>query len=96
MKCSKGWRWAGAALDPLFTLTEARQDPVLVSGARLSSTYFDVLGVAPALGRSFLPEEQDPGGIPVTISGSLLAWKASAISMPVLHPSGSSIAENDH
>ncbi|HXV63697.1 MAG TPA: ABC transporter permease [Vicinamibacteria bacterium] len=52
---------------PSLTLTEARQDPLLVSGARVSKTYFEVLGVAPALGRSFLPEEREPGGNPVAI-----------------------------
>jgi putative ABC transport system permease protein len=34
-------------------------DPVQVSGGRLTSNYFDVLGVRPILGRNFLPEEQE-------------------------------------
>src|SRR4029077_5721978 len=34
-------------------------DPVQVFGGRLTSNYFDVLGVRPILGRNFLPEEQE-------------------------------------
>jgi predicted permease len=41
-----------------FTLT-GRGDPVQVFGGRLTSNYFDVLGVRPILGRNFLPEEQE-------------------------------------
>ena len=41
-----------------FTLT-GLGDPVQVSGGRLTSNYFDVLGVRPILGRNFLPEEQE-------------------------------------
>jgi len=40
----------------------------LVSGAIVSGNYFDVLGVRAALGRTFLPEEdQTPGTHPVTV-----------------------------
>jgi len=42
----------------LFTLT-GLGDPVQVFGGRLTSNYFDVLGVRPILGRNFLPEEQE-------------------------------------
>jgi predicted permease len=41
-----------------FTLTDLG-DPVQVFGGRLTSNYFDVLGVRPILGRNFLPEEQE-------------------------------------
>jgi putative ABC transport system permease protein len=41
-----------------FTLT-GLGDPVQVFGGRLTSNYFDVLGVRPILGRNFLPEEQE-------------------------------------
>src|SRR5438309_1675870 len=41
-----------------FTLT-GLSDPVQVFGGRLTSNYFDVLGVRPILGRNFLPEEQE-------------------------------------
>src|ERR1043166_5107445 len=42
----------------LFTLT-GLGDPVQIFGGRLTSNYFDVLGVHPILGRNFLPEEQE-------------------------------------
>lgn len=38
-----------------------------VLGARVTDGYFDVLGLEPALGRTFLPEEDEPGGEPVTV-----------------------------
>src|SRR5205085_10584035 len=41
-----------------FTLT-GLGDAVQVFGGRLTSNYFDVLGVHPILGRNFLPEEQE-------------------------------------
>jgi putative ABC transport system permease protein len=42
----------------IFTGSEALR----VAGLRVSRGYFDVLGVQPALGRGFLPEEDLPGG----------------------------------
>jgi putative ABC transport system permease protein len=42
----------------VFTLT-GLGDPVQVFGGRLTTNYFDVLGVSPILGRNFLPEEQE-------------------------------------
>src|SRR6059036_1504781 len=41
-----------------FTLT-GLGDPVQIFGGRLTSNYFDVLGVRPIRGRNFLPEEQE-------------------------------------
>jgi hypothetical protein len=48
-----GWR---------ATLT-GRGEPVSIRGARLSAHYFDIFGVKPALGRTFLPGEDQPGKI---------------------------------
>jgi predicted permease len=42
----------------LFTLT-GLGDPVQIFGGRLTSNYFDVLGVRPIRGRNFLPEEEE-------------------------------------
>src|SRR2546423_3450388 len=43
-----------------FNLT-GRGDPVTVTGAEVSADFFSVIGVAPILGRSFLPvEDQAP------------------------------------
>jgi predicted permease len=41
-----------------FTLT-GLGDPVQIFGGRLTSNYFDVLGVRPILGRNFRPEEEE-------------------------------------
>src|SRR5213082_341756 len=42
----------------LFTLT-GLGDPVQVFGGRLTSNYFDLLGVRPIVGRNFLPQEEE-------------------------------------
>ena len=44
-------------------------EPELLLGARVSASYFDVLGVELILGRSFLPEEDAPAGNHVVILG---------------------------
>src|SRR5678815_138450 len=46
----------------LFTLT-GLGDPVQIFGGRLTSNYFDVLGVRPILGRNFLPEEEESADV---------------------------------
>jgi predicted permease len=49
-----------------------RGDPEQVASARVSWNFFDILGVPPALGRSFRALEDQPGGDPVVlISNSL-------------------------
>jgi len=45
-----------------FTLT-GLGDPVQIFGGRLTSNYFDVLGVRPILGRDFLPEEEESADV---------------------------------
>jgi putative ABC transport system permease protein len=42
-------------------------EPELVNAARISADLFRVLGVTPSLGRSFLPEEEAPGGNDVAV-----------------------------
>jgi putative ABC transport system permease protein len=42
-------------------------DPMQVSSARVTGNFFDVLGVRPALGRAFLPNEDQPGGTNVIL-----------------------------
>jgi putative ABC transport system permease protein len=51
-------------------VTEPRQ----LKAARVSSGVIEVLGVPPAKGRSFLPEEDAPGGAPVAILSHQL-WR---------------------
>jgi predicted permease len=48
------------------TLT-GQGEPELLTGAQVSHDTFAMLGVAPALGRSFRPEEDQPGGESVVI-----------------------------
>ncbi len=48
----------------LFTLT-GLGDPVQVFGGRLTSNYFDMLGVRPILGRNFLPQEEEGADVAV-------------------------------
>jgi len=38
-----------------------------IMGGLATRSFFELLGVRPALGRSFLPEEDKPGGLPVAI-----------------------------
>ena len=51
MAAEAGWR---------ATLT-GRAEPVLIQAARTSAHYFDIFGVKPALGRTFLPDEDQLG-----------------------------------
>src|SRR5881398_3021896 len=48
----------------LFTLT-GLGDPVQIFGGRVTSNYFDVLGVRPILGRSFLPQDEEGADVAV-------------------------------
>src|SRR6266403_1477231 len=45
-----------------FTLT-GLGDPVQIFGGRVTSNYFNVLGVRPILGRNFLPEEEESADV---------------------------------
>src|SRR5256714_4124150 len=50
----------GLAAENFFALTlTGLGDPVQIFGGRLTSNYFDVLGVQPIRGRNFLPEEEE-------------------------------------
>src|SRR5438270_862255 len=51
-----------------FTLT-GLGDPVLVSGGRVTSNYFDTLGVRPIRGRNFLPNEEETADVAVVTEG---------------------------
>ena len=54
--------------------TGESREPEQVSGLRVSSTFFDVLGVQPFLGRNFRPEEEELGKSRVVILSYGL-WK---------------------
>jgi predicted permease len=53
-------------LGDVFTLTGVER-PEEFSGASVETSYFTVLGMQPALGRNFRPEEKQPGAEPVVI-----------------------------
>ncbi|HKS41075.1 MAG TPA: ABC transporter permease, partial [Blastocatellia bacterium] len=55
-----------AVASQTFNLT-GTGEPEKIEGQRLSATFFPMLGVEPMLGRSFLPEEDQPGAGRVVI-----------------------------
>jgi putative ABC transport system permease protein len=57
-----------AAIGGSVTLT-GEGEPERVVGRRVSASFLPILGVEPALGRGFLPEEDVPGGEPVVVLG---------------------------
>jgi putative ABC transport system permease protein len=63
-----------AALDSTeFTLTGGG-DPLRLRGSEVSATFFDVLRVRPLLGRTFAPDENEPGKDKVVVLGHSL-WQ---------------------
>jgi hypothetical protein len=57
---SKSFESIGAFQSDSFNLTGSG-DPTRLEGLKASTGFFSSLGVAPALGRSFTPEEDQPG-----------------------------------
>ena len=63
-----------AAFTPeVFNLT-GRGDPEQIPSARVSWKFFEVLGIAPAMGRGFRAEEDKAGGDPVVMISDAL-WQ---------------------
>ncbi|MBZ5507765.1 MAG: ABC transporter permease [Acidobacteriia bacterium] len=60
-----------AATNDNFNLT-GRGEPLQVPSARVSSDFFEVLGVKPQLGRFFLPDEGQAAGKPVIVISDAL------------------------
>jgi putative ABC transport system permease protein len=73
MAAEAGWR---------ATLTGAGQ-PASLRGARLSAHYFDIFGAKPALGRTFLPGEDQVGKDHVVVLSHVL-WESRFGSDPAL------------
>ena len=57
--------------------------PESVTGANVSSTFFDALGVKAALGRGFLPHDEQPGGVRTAIL-SHIGWTRLFSSDPAI------------
>ena len=62
------WRTQGRSFDGIAafgyaggTITDGDREPERVAGMSTSANFFQVVGVAPALGRGFLPEEEAAG-----------------------------------
>jgi predicted permease len=62
------------------TLT-SNGEPEVVNGARVTPGYFDVIGISPALGRGFLPDEGQAGNHHVVILNNAL-WRDRFASDP--------------
>jgi predicted permease len=58
---------AMAEVQPALTPVSLGTESILVAGSAVSREFFDVMGVSPAVGRTFAPEEQRQGGRPVVI-----------------------------
>jgi putative ABC transport system permease protein len=65
---------AAMAAYRVFNLTGSEGEPERLDGAAVTQNLFAVLGVKPALGRVFLPEEDRPGAPHVAVIGHGL-WK---------------------
>jgi putative ABC transport system permease protein len=51
-----------AAFQPDSRILTGRGEPVRLSGGQISAGFFETLGIAPQLGRTFAPAEYRPGG----------------------------------
>lgn len=74
---------AAAYLDVRLTTGGVAGDPEILHGIMVTSSYFGVLGVQPALGRGFLPEDDLPGARPVVVI-SHAYWKNALSSDPAV------------
>jgi putative ABC transport system permease protein len=58
-------------------------EPVVIRGARVSAHYFDIFGAKPAVGRTFLPGEDQPGKDRVVLLNHVL-WESRFGSDPAM------------
>jgi predicted permease len=56
-------------------ILSSRDESVELNGSVVSANYFSVLGIEPAMGRFFLPEDDKPGGNPVAVVSHQL-WQS--------------------
>jgi putative ABC transport system permease protein len=74
------WRQRGGPFEEMAGFSDrnvaltGRGEPEQLPGARATSDLFQVLGVEPLLGRTFLPEESQPDSAPVVVIGEEL-WR---------------------
>ncbi|MGH9821792.1 MAG: ABC transporter permease [Blastocatellia bacterium] len=81
------WRRANSVFEDMATVRgygmtlTGPGDAERIDGARVSSSFFDVLHAVPALGRTFLPAEDIPGSAPVVVVSNEF-WRARLGSDP--------------
>jgi predicted permease len=68
---------------PLSMTLTGGTEPEAIKSARVSSNFLHILGVEPALGRGFLPQEDRPEGPPVVLISSEL-WQRRFGSDPMI------------
>jgi putative ABC transport system permease protein len=68
---NKSFSGVAAVANDNFNLT-GRGEPLQVSSARVSSEFFDLLGIKPQLGRFFLPDDAQVAGKPVIVISDTL------------------------
>ena len=71
-----------ASSDSLYTLTGAGE-PQVVIGYQFSADYFRLLGTRPELGRTFLDEEDRPGGPDVVVLSDAI-WRRTFAADPAI------------
>ncbi len=80
------WKTNNRTFEDMLAYNEGAQsnltgagEPERIEASRVTANFLTVLGIQPALGRTFLPEEDKPGGPPaVILSDSLWRRKFSA------------------
>jgi hypothetical protein len=83
------WQTQSTAFDALCATTGGSmtlsgvEEPVLLRAGRVSASYFDVYEIAPALGRTFARDEDEPGKEHVIVLSHAL-WAAKFGSDPTL------------
>jgi putative ABC transport system permease protein len=63
-----------AAFDATEMTITGAGDPISVTGTEVSASFFNVLGVAPVIGRAFAPDENEPGRDKVVVLAHAL-WQ---------------------
>ena len=79
---ARAWAEACPSLEHVAVLRSSRgqlaaagSDPATLPGARVTHNFFTLLGVEPVLGRTFLPEDEQPGRDHVIVLSESL-WRA--------------------
>ena len=83
-----------ASFDDEVTLTGAG-NPQFILGYRFSANYFEILGVKPALGRTFTAEEDRPGAPQVVVLSDKL-WRTTFHADPQILGKSITLDDNPH